>query len=171
MTEREFMNRIANGKVDFLQSFIDILRKKRIPFCVIGGLAVNAYAEPLVSLDLDIVVVSKRLDELISILRKKFRIKKYPYSVNVYTKGSDFRIQIQTEDRYQPFVKRASKKNVLGYKIPVACIEDVFTGKIWATTDRRRRQSKRDKDLLDIKRLIEVKPRLRSLLPQELKKQ
>lgn len=171
MTQKEFMNRVANGKIDFLQSFIDILNKKKISFCVIGGLAVNAYAEPLVSLDLDIVVVSQRLDELVSILREKFRLKRYPYSVNVYTKGSDFRIQIQIEDRYQPFIKRALKKNVLGYKIPVACIEDVFAGKTWAAMDRRRRRSKRDKDLLDIKRLIEVKPRLKSLLPPELKKQ
>ena len=168
MTQKEFMNRVANGKVDFLQSFIDILDKKKIPFCVIGGLGVNAYAEPLVSLDLDIVVISDRIDELVSILKKKFRIKKYPYSVNVYSKGSDFRIQIQTEDRFQPFIKRASKKNVLGYKLPVASIEDVFLGKIWAATNPERRESKRDKDMLDIKRLIEVKPQLKSLLPPEL---
>lgn len=168
MTQKEFMNRVANGKIDFLQSFIDILDKKKIPFCVIGGLGVNAYAEPLVSLDLDIVIISGRIDELVSILRGKFRIKKYPYSINVYSQGSDFRIQIQTEDRFQPFIKRASKKNVLGYNLPVASIEDVFLGKIWAATNPERRESKRGKDLLDIKRLIEVKPQLKSLLPSEL---
>ena len=56
MTKKEFLNAISNGKVDIVQAFLDILSSSKADYCVIGGLAVNAYAEPVVSLDLDIVV-------------------------------------------------------------------------------------------------------------------
>ena len=57
MTGREFLNSIANGKVDMLELILVMLRDTGTNYCVIGGLAVNAYAEPVVSLDLDLVVV------------------------------------------------------------------------------------------------------------------
>ena len=171
MTEKEFLNKIANGKDDFLQSFIDILRKHRIKFCAIGGLAVNAYAEPVVSLDLDVVIVAEELKSLIPKLKKYFKIETFAKSINLSEKRSDLRIQIQTDGRYQSFIKRAKSKTVLGYKIPVATIEDVLQGKIWAAMDETRRPSKRQKDLADILRLSEAEPGLKKLLPVKLEKQ
>jgi len=55
MTGKEFVNRLANGKSDIVQVFLDILSKTGSRYCLIGGLAVNAYVEPVVSLDLDVV--------------------------------------------------------------------------------------------------------------------
>ena len=171
MTDKEFFNKIANGKDDFLQFFLDILNQKKLSFCVIGGLGVNAYAEPLVSLDLDVVIVAEKLGILVPVLKRNFKIEKFPNSVNISSKSSALRIQIQTDSRYQDFLKRARKKNVLGYKIPVASIEDIFQGKVWAAMDETRRPSKRQKDLADIMRLVEVKDGLKKLLPEKLKKQ
>jgi len=51
MTEKDFMNAVANGKADVLQVFLDALGDLGAAYCVIGGLAVNAYVEPVVSLD------------------------------------------------------------------------------------------------------------------------
>ncbi len=170
MTEKEFLNKLANGKDDFLQSFIDILGKYKIQFCAIGGLAVNAYVEPVVSLDLDVVITAEKLDVLIPELKKYFKVESFPNSINISERGSDLRIQIQTDKRYQAFIKRAKAKKVLGYKIPVAAIEDVFQGKVWAATDETRRPSKRQKDLADIMRMIEVEGVLVKTLPAELKK-
>ena len=171
MTEKEFLNKIANGKDDFLQSFIDILKKNHIKFCAIGGLAVNAYAEPVVSLDLDVVIVAEELKSLIPKLKKYFKVETFANSINLSEKKSDLRIQIQTDGRYQSFIKRAKSKTVLGYKIPVATIEDVLQGKIWAAMDETRRASKRQKDLADIMRLLETKKNLAKLLPDPLKRQ
>ena len=171
MTKREFFRAIAKEKKDLLQEFVDILKKGKIPFCIIGGLAVNAYAEPVVSLDLDVVIIVERLNDLIGILsRKKYKIKKYANSVNIASSFSDLRIQLQTDPRYQAFLKRSTYRDVLGYRLPVAAIEDVIQGKIWAASDDTRRSSKRQKDLADILRLIETKKSLVSLLPQALKK-
>lgn len=57
---------------------------------------------------------------------------------------------------------------VLGLRLPVARVEDVLHGKVWAALDPSRRASKRQKDLADIARLIEVRPALRSAVPQEI---
>ena len=171
MTGKEFMNKIANGKDDFLQLFINLLNQNKMSFCVIGGLAVNAYAEPVVSLDLDVIVVSEKLELLLSKLKQNYKIEEFANSINITEKTSDLRIQIQTDSRYQDFLQRASMKDVLGYKIPVACIEDVFNGKVWASLDETRRPSKRQKDLADIMRLIETDSKLISLLPDKIKNQ
>jgi hypothetical protein len=51
----------------------------------------------------------------------------------------------------------------------VASVEDVLQGKIWAYLDDQRRRSKRQKDLADIFRLIEVYPSLEKKLPKSIK--
>lgn len=169
MTQKEFFRKVTNQKKDLLEEFTEILKKRKIPFCIIGGLAVNAYAEPVVSLDLDTVIIIKCLSKLLTILKKKYKVKKYPNSVNITCPYSDLRIQIQTDPRYQKFIPKAKYKNVLGYKLPVATIEDVLRGKIWAVEDKTRRASRRQKDLSDILRLIEVKKSLIKLIPTSLK--
>lgn len=169
MTGKSFINKITNSKEDLLQEFIDILKAHNIKFCVIGGLAVNSYAEPVVSLDMDIVISAEQMDTLIKIFSGHFIIKKETHSINVSSKKSDLRIQLQTDPRYQKFIPNAQVKTVLGYKLPIACIEDVLQGKIWAYEDKERRASKRQKDLADIMRLVETKPELAKLLPSSLK--
>jgi hypothetical protein len=199
MTEKEFFKKLANGKKDILQAFVDLLKKEKIGFCVIGGLGVNAYVEPVVSLDLDVVIVGEKLEKVLPKLKKQYKVEKFSNSINVSGKKFDLRIHIQTDERYQPFIQRAKVKNVLGYKLPVAAIEDVFQGKVWAAMDETRRPSgallkmkrrqlaevkrrpkgssilmkaaKRQKDLADILRLVETKDELRKYLPEELKEQ
>ena len=169
MTKKEFMIKIAREKKDLLQEFVNILKKKKIPFCVIGGLSVNAYTEPVVSLDLDVVVVVEELKGLLASL-KKYKIREFPNSINISSPDSDLRIQIQTDVRYQDFIQRAKVKDVLGYKLPVARIEDVLQGKIWAAQDKTRRASKRQKDLADILRLVEARKSLATLIPSSLRR-
>ena len=169
MTKKEFFNKVIKGKKDPIGKFIELLNLKKIPFCIIGGLAVNAYAEPVVSLDLDIVIIIDKLNELLSVLEHEYTIKKYPNSINITSSFSDLRIQIQTDKRHQNFIKHSLEKDVLGYKLFVASIEDVLKGKIWAAEDKERRPSKRQKDLADILRLLEVKKDLIKLIPKSIK--
>jgi hypothetical protein len=170
MTGKKFINAIANSHVDMLQTFLDVLKKTGSKYCLIGGMAVNAYVEPVVSLDLDVVVGGKDLDKLCEAAAKKaFRIERYEHSVNLTLAGSDLRIQLQTDMRYQDFIARAQSKKVLGYRLKVAAIEDVLKGKTWAYLDETRRRSKRQKDLADIIRIVEAYPRLRRRLPSEIK--
>lgn len=139
------------------------------PYCLIGGLAVNCYVEPVYTLDADLVVVASKLAELSASLKNAgFRIEQHPYSLNAYPVQSELRIQFTTDERYQPFLARATESDVLGVRVKVACVEDVARGKLWAYSDPRRRLSKRKKDELDLIRLAEVHPELKSLYPREL---
>jgi hypothetical protein len=168
MTKKDFARRVLNAKKDVLGEFLGLLRARRIRFCVIGGLAVNAYSEPVVSLDLDIVVEEGRLAPLIGDLPASCRVKEFPNSLNIDWPGSDLRIQVHKDPRYQAYLAGARMKDVLGYRIPVARAEDVLQGKAWAALDGSRRPSKRQKDLADILRLLESRPALRKSLPKEI---
>jgi len=169
MTKKEFMNSVSKGREDILQQILDLLNMMKIDYCVIGGLAVNAYVEPVVSLDLDLIVFVDAIDPLLKAAQKIFNIERFPHSMNLVSTKSDLRIQLQTDPRYQTFIVRSSIKEVMGYEMKVAAVEDVLQGKIWAYSDEQRRKSKRQKDLADIFRLVEAYPRLKDLLPEALK--
>jgi hypothetical protein len=151
--------------VDILQIFLDILSEEGVAYCVIGGLAVNAYAEPVVSLDLDIVIAADGIEKVCKAIGHQFKIERFAHSINLSSSKSDLRIQLQTDPRYQDFIIRAENHEVLGYEMKVADIKDVIQGKIWAYSDEQRRMSKRQKDLADIMRLIETYPILMARLP------
>ncbi len=169
MTAQQFLHRVANGERDVVQLLLDLLRQHDIDYCLVGGLAVNAYAEPVVSLDLDIIVATAQIEKLKEVAKPHFRIKEFAHSVNLDSGESELRVQIQTDPRYQAFLERAVDKRVMGYDFKVAAVEDVLQGKIWAFQDEQRRKSKRQKDLADIARLVEAHPHLEGLLPKDLK--
>ena len=171
MTKKEFLHAVANGKEDVLQIFLDALAESGSGYCVIGGLAVNAYVEPVVSLDLDIVVTAKDMHAVCKRAEKKgFKVECFEHSVNLATDKSDLRVQLQTDRRYQDFIPRAVQKEVMGYTMNVAALPDVLQGKIWAYSDETRRRSKRQKDLADIMRLVEAYPELQDQLPPAIRK-
>ena len=157
---------MANGEVDVLQLLLDILEATGSHYCVIDGLAVNAYVEPVVSLDLDIVIAASDVEKTCRIVSEKgLKVEKYSTVSICSSPKSDLRIQLQTDSRFQEFISRAGSKNVLGYRMNVASLEDILRGKIWAYLDESRRKSKRQKDLADIARLVEGYPALATQLP------
>ena len=149
---------------------LDTISVINADYCVIGGLAVNAYAEPVVSLDLDIIIATKDIESVCEEASKHFKIQLFTHSINLSSSESDLRIQLQTDSRYQDFIPRAKIHNVLGYEMKVADVEDVLQGKIWAYSDTERRMSKRQKDLADIIRLIESFPDLSDQVPDSIRK-
>jgi hypothetical protein len=163
-----FWKAVAMDKSNFLESLIGVLTAHRIRYCVIGGQGVNAYVEPLVSLDLDLVVAVDQMEEVEQLLGGRFHLERFPYSLNVSEPDSQLRVQIQTDPRYFDFPSRSAEREVLGLRLPVASMDDVLSGKIWAALDPERRASKRRKDLLDIERLIEAHPRLQNQTPREI---
>ena len=126
------------------------------PYCLIGGMAVNCFVEPVYTLDAEIVLgYAGGL--------KRPEAKQAP--------GSELRIQFTTDERYQPFLDRSVEAEVLGVRVKVACLADVVSGTLWAYSDSRRRLSKRKKDELDLIRLAEVHPELTALYPSERRDQ
>jgi len=169
MTERQFYDwQTAGGGGDVLR-LVEVLERLEIPWCMIGGLAVNHWAaEPLATADVDVVIAHERVEQAVEALEAAgFQAKKFEWSINL--KGSSkVSVQISTEDFYQAFPSRGVSADVHGILMRVASLKDALAGKIAAWSDKERRPSKRQKDLLDIMRLVESHPDLLSDLPPEL---
>lgn len=159
---------IARDHTDLLGRTLQILRGAGARYCVIDDQAVNAYAEPVVSLDLDLALAPGELERLGVLFGPPIRTERFEHSLNLSAPGSDLRIQFQLDPRYHDFPVRAEVRDVLGHQLPVAMLDDVLRGKVWAASDPSRRASKRQKDLADIARLLEGHPELRELVPQSI---
>jgi len=142
------------------------------PYCLVEGLAVNCYVEPVYTLDAVFVVVAAKMAELKRELSQSgFSVEEFAHSLYAQARGSELRIQFTSDPRYQLFLDGAQEREVLGVQVRVARLEDIVQGKLWAYADPQRRLTKRKKDELDLLRLAEAYPRLRTLYPPELQKQ
>jgi len=168
MRAEAFRRIVTADRTDFVGRLIALLETHGIHYCLVGGQAVNAYAAPVVSLDVDLVVSVQQFTATAELLRLHFRTEEFPHSLNVSESGSDVMVQVQKDPRYFGFVDRARAAEVLGLRVHVAHPEDLLQGKVWAVTDHTRRPSKRQKDLADIARLLEVFPELRARVPEEV---
>jgi len=171
MTASEIFESVTgSGSSDFA-ALVGIL-DRRGNWCLIGGLAVNCYVEPIYTLDADVVVIASELpairDELIG---AGFSVEEFPHSVNAQMAKSDLRIQLTLDARYQSFLSDTKIHEVLGQQVPVASLTNVVQGKVWAWSDTERRLSKRKKDELDLIRILETYPETRDLMPTEITRQ
>ncbi len=64
---------VTADKTGFLERVIAVLAESSVRYCVIGGQAVNAFVEPVVSLDLDLAVATTDLPSAEDLLRQHFR--------------------------------------------------------------------------------------------------
>ena len=170
MKASTFWKTVIADRSDFLERLIALLEQQGVQYCVIGGQGVNAYADPVVSLDLDIVVAVGQIAQVEALLAKEFKVEQFDHSLNISAYGSDLRLQIQTDPRYFDFIERAQTRDVLGMSLRVADVADVLQGKIWAASDPTRRASKRLKDLADIARIVEAHPELGDNVPEDIRR-
>src|SRR5688500_12943437 len=101
MRARDYWKTVSVDRADFLDQFVALLRDAAARYCVVGGQAVNAYVDPVVSLDLDLVVALADLKLLQPALTRHFQIERFPHSLNLSMRDSDLRVQIQTDPRYE----------------------------------------------------------------------
>jgi len=172
MTDKRFYDWQTAGGTDDVMRFVDCLERADIPWCAIGGVAVNHWAdEPMVTRDVDFVVTVEAIEKTVKILEAEgFKPTRFEWSIN-FQGSSRVSIQLSTEELYHSFPSRSVPADIFGILMRVASLEDTLAGKIEAWRDSRRRQSKRTKDLGDIIRLIEAHPQLWKTLPADLKDQ
>ena len=171
MTATEIYESVTNGGANDFAEVVGVLNRYK-PWCLIGGLAVNCYVEPVYTVDVDLVVVAANLERIARELESAdFCVKKFEPSMNAQRSGSKLNVQFTTDPRYQEFLDGATKHEVLGMPVPVANLKDIVRGKVWAWQDEQRRSTKRKKDELDLMRIAEAHPELRPLIPAEIVKQ
>ena len=166
MSEAEFFSGLTGSPND-LALAVQALRANGQPFCLIGGLAVNHYAEPMVTLDADFAIAAAT-GATAALCAAGFVVEEFPHSLNALLPGSRLRIQITINSRYGSFPSRAVTGILFGVELPIACLTDVVQGKFWAATDPARRRSKRAKDETDLIRLAELHPEVFNLVPPGL---
>jgi hypothetical protein len=171
MTASEIFESVTgSGSSDFA-SLVSILNR-RGSWCLIGGLAVNCYVEPVYTLDADVVVIASELPAIkVELIEAGFSVEEFTHSLNAKMTGSDLRIQLSLDPRYQDFIKDTTTREVLGQQVPVASLANIVRGKIWAWSDAGRRFSKRKKDELDLIRISEAYPEFREQMPGEIARQ
>ncbi len=171
MTAAEIYDSVTNGGAHDFAEVVGVLDRNK-PWCLIGGLAVNCFVEPVYTVDVDLVAVTANLEQIGRELEAAgFRVKRFEHSMNAQRPGSELNVQFTTDARYQDFLTGATKREVLGVRVPVASLEDIVRGKVWAWQDEQRRSTKRKKDELDLMRIAEAHPALRRLIPAEIVKQ
>ena len=129
MTAEEIYESVTNGgATDFAQ--VAGILDRHGPWCLIGGLAVNCYVEPVYTVDADIVVASENLAAVREELAATgFRIEQFAHSLNAKKAPGKLNIQFTQDERYQSFLARAKMKEVLGCAVPVADLKDLVQGK------------------------------------------
>ncbi len=169
MTLRQFYDWQTEGGAKDVSRLVAALEEREIPWCMIGGLAVNHWAqEPMATADVDLVIVSERVEEAAEAIRSLgFSESRFEWSIN-YKGASKVSIQISTEAMYLDFPARSVAANVHGILMHVASLEDTLAGKLAAYLDPQRRSTKKLKDLLDIGRLIEAHPELVTKVPEQV---
>jgi hypothetical protein len=171
MTGRQFYDWQTAGGADDVMRMVDALERAELPWCAIGGVAVNHWAkEPMVTRDVDFVVAVDQIERAVAVLTSAgFKAEQHEWSVN-FTSKSQLSIQLSTEAFYRDFPSRSTAADVHGILLRVASLEDTLAGKIKAWNEPERRPSKRIKDLADIARLVEAHAHLRDTLPAKVRK-
>lgn len=172
MTAKQFFDWQTAGGTNDVMRLVDCLERADVAWCAIGGVAVNHWAaQPVVTQDVDFVVVADAVDRVVGLLEDAgFGAERFQWSIN-FAGRSAVSLQLSTEPAYLDFPSRAVAADVHGILLRVASLADTLTGKIRAWSDSTRRQSKRIKDLADIARLVEAHPHLWDSLPADLKQQ
>jgi hypothetical protein len=170
MTGKQFFDWQTSGGTDDVMRLVDVLERADVPWCCIGGVAVNHWAEQqMVTRDVDLVIALDCVDRVVSLLEEAgFTSERFDWSINL--KGrSTVTVQLSTEDFYRDFPGRGVPADVHGILMRVASLEDTLAGKVKAWSEPTRRQSKQAKDFTDIVRLVEAHPHLWTHLSSDLR--
>src|SRR5437870_10501989 len=171
MTASEIFESVTGSGSSDLALLVSVLNE-RGRWCLIGGLAVNCYVEPVYTLDADIVVAASEVDAIKQDLAiAGFSVQEFSHSINARMAGSELRIQLTTDARYQDFLNETRLMEVLGEQVPVASLTNIVRRKIWPWQDETRMPTKRKKDELDLMRILETYAELRGSMPGEISKQ
>src|SRR4051812_46141565 len=108
VTAKKFYDWQTVGGTDDVMRLVDCLERADIPWCAIGGVAVNHWAaEPMVTQDVDFVVAAEAIDRATSLLEAAgFRAERFQWSIN-FKGRSQVSLQLSTEEFYREFPARA----------------------------------------------------------------
>lgn len=144
MTQKKFYDWQTAGGTDDVMRLVDRLERADMAWCVIGDLAVNPWAtEPIVTQDVNFVVTTESVNKATQLLEEAgFKSERFQWPINLRGR-SKASIQLSTEDFYKDFPSRSVPADIHGILMRVASLEDTLNGKIKASLDLGKKQSKK----------------------------
>lgn len=170
----ETMGRLAGDtKERPLKTVAEILETERVPYALIGGVAVQLHSrEPRTTLDIDLAVRTFAEIPREALLRAGFEYEgRFPHSDNWRAPGLAPRaqrtaIQFSAEDvGIDSAVTGARSVDVDGFRLRIASPPDLLVLKLAAAEEPRGRPGKRRQDLLDVVTLAEEYPEAAKVIP------
>src|SRR5688572_5559312 len=115
MKSSTYWKAVLVDRDNFLDHVLEFLKNSGIRYCIIGGTGVNAYAYPVVTEDLDIVVAAEDVEAIETAAAQHFKVRRFAHSINVSAPPSKLQVQIQTDPRYFEYVRHAEVRDVMDY--------------------------------------------------------
>lgn len=145
-----------------------VLAGERVPYAIIGGLAVQVHhAEPRTTLDIDVAVITRESIPREALNAAGFRFgAAFEHSEN-WSSTDGTPVQFSDDPALAAAVVAADEVLLEGVPLRVIRVEDLLHEKLRAGSDPARRRSKRLQDLADVQALLEAKPDLADVLTAE----
>jgi hypothetical protein len=145
-----------------------ILGERRVPYAIIGGVALQVHQrEPRTTLDIDVAVTDRQ-----AIPRQDLSAAGFAYH-DSFERPENWRsadgtpVQFNDDPALAPAVSRADEHLLEGVTLRVIQVTDLLHEKLRAGRDPARRRSKRLQDLADAQALLEGRPDLQHELSRE----
>jgi len=161
----------GDSKEGSLRLVAELLERERVPYALIGGVAVQLHTrEPRSTLDIDLAVPTYAHVPRAALLEAGFHHSgRHEHSDNWRAPGpaslkQRTAVQFSAEDEgIADAVERASIVDLGGgARLRVATVADLVVLKLAAAAEPKRRPSKREHDVADVLALLEEHPDLRS---------
>ena len=131
MTAREIYDLTLRGGGNDFQATVELLERLDVPWCLIGGLAVDAYAEPAYTADADFVIVSTKLEFVCAELAGLGFTISHHFGVNARLPGSGFVVRLDDRSALPRFHRpRLASAEALGVQCRVAALAAERCGQI-----------------------------------------
>jgi len=145
-----------------LLSLCRIFADERVPYAIIGGLALQVHhREPRTTLDIDIAVLNRD-----TIPREALRVAGFEFgaafehSEESWVAADGTPVQFSDDPALAQAVTEAGQVVLGGVTLRVIAVRDLLHEKLRAGSDPARRRSKRLQDLADVQSLLEEDPSL-----------
>lgn len=160
---------MEESKKPALFALATVLAESRVPYALIGGLALQIHQrDPRTTLDIDLAVLAREAIPRKALAAADFQFTEaFEHSEN-WRAADGTPVQFTDDPMLADAVSAAGRIEVDGVALSVIRIVDLLHAKLRAGSDPARRRSKRLQDLADAEALIEAEPALaRELSPAE----
>ncbi|NOT58014.1 MAG: hypothetical protein HOP18_25700 [Deltaproteobacteria bacterium] len=136
-----------------------VLTEARVPYAIIGGIAIQVHqTEPRTTLDIDVAVATYGQIPHLQLEEAGFALTgRFSHSENwIGPEGTP--VQFTDDPALREAITRAEEVALEDVRLRVICRVDLLHEKLRAAADPARRRSKRLQDLADAQGLIEATP-------------